>query len=109
MGCKRPYREKLVYLAVAVRTLLAHIHLKLFLRPRQLPGLVGIAERSHRVEAPHTRNLEEDVTEQHASQVRDIAYRTRGVKRIQESNRTDDHDEISHLDGNQKIKKHLAI
>src|SRR5450755_1135472 len=95
-----PYR-KLVYLAVAVRPLLAHVHLKLFLGARQFPGLVGIAGRSHRVEAPHARNLEEDVTEQHASQVRNIAYRAGGVKRIQESNGTDDHDEILHLDGNQ--------
>src|ERR1019366_2407922 len=104
----------LIHPGAAIRFLLAHVHFELLLGAIQLPRFVGIAQRSRHVDV-HCRaspvlglqrvwHLQENIAEEHAAQMRDVAYRAAGIERIQERDGPDDHHEIFHFDGNQEAE-----
>src|SRR5579859_1718259 len=81
--------------------MLAHVNLKFSLGALQFPFLVPLEQLAH-IQARET-HAEVKVTEEHAAQVRHIAYAAPcAPHRVQKRDRANDHHEVLGLDGKQK-------
>jgi len=93
---------------IPIRALLLQIHLEFALRPRELPRLVTLADRGHRIEAALFGNFEERVPERHPAEVRDVAHAAVQITQAKELDRAQDHHQILELD-RENIKNNDTI
>src|SRR5579864_1458550 len=93
---------------VAVRSVFAHINLKLLFRPLYLPGLVAAPEIAY--VSMHKAHAKVCIAEQHPAQVSDVADAAAGAaERAHECDRADDHHEVLGLDGEQETHQNDAV